>query len=215
MLRCVIFDLDGTLVDSMEGIYQSYCYALHCLGMELPEKKFIQNVVGDPLPYVFRNIFSLDEKTALDAVSLYRKYYGEKGKVQTVLYPGIKDCLHILKNKGLFLGIATLKREDFAKDILRHLKIENYFDIICGVDKEDRIDKCGLIKKCIVQCGCRESEAVLIGDTRQDALGAAKAGIAFLAVTYGFGFHDQKELEKYNIKKMASSPETIPIILKI
>lgn len=196
MYRCVIFDLDGTLVDSSQGIIHGYQYSLGKLGKVIPSTEFIRSVIGAPLPYVFKTLLGADKKQIQTAIDYYRNYYQKKGKNEICLYPGIEQCLQSLKSSQLFLGVASLKREDFAVETLKSLNISHYFDLICGMDHEDRLTKKDLIWICMDRFGCSFEEAVLVGDSTYDAHGAASAGISFLPVTYGFGYRSPKDLEK-------------------
>lgn len=98
-----------------------------------------------------------------------------------------------LYEKGYLIGVATLKAEKFAEIMLRELEIRKWFNTVCGMDEHDDLDKAGLIKKCCSICGVTENDAILIGDSNNDVVGAQEAGVDFIGVTYGFGFQkDQK-----------------------
>lgn len=214
MYRCVIFDLDGTLIDSSKGIIHGYQYSLKKLGKNFPGTESVQSMIGAPLPYVFEKILGLDKNELHSAVLYYRNYYQQKGKKEVCLYPGIEQCLQSLTSCQLFLGVATLKREDFALEILHSLRISHYFNLICGMDTNDSLTKKDLIWMCLDRFGCSFEEAVLVGDTSYDAQGAALAGIDFLPVIYGFGYRCADDLKKENIFKYASSPhQIVPLLL--
>lgn len=213
MYRCVIFDLDGTLIDSGRGIIHGYQYSYKKLGKIFPGTEFIQKAVGAPLPYVFENILGLDKKELQTAIWHYRNYYQQKGKKEVCLYPGVNQCLQKLKENQLFLSVATLKREDFAVEILRSLNILHYFDLICGMDQNDSLTKKDLIWMCLDRFNCSFAEAVLVGDSTYDAQGAALAGIDFLPVTYGFGYRSPKDLEQEYALGAADSPLQIAEVI--
>lgn len=206
MYRCVIFDLDGTLIDSSQGIIHGYQYSLDKLGKVFPGTEFVQSVIGAPLPHVFKTLLGTDNEHIQTAIDYYRNYYQKKGKKEICLYPGIEQCLENLKSSQLFLGVATLKREDFAVEILKSLNISHYFDLICGMDQKDCLTKKDLIWMCLDRFSCSFEEAVLVGDSTYDAQAAASAGINFLPVTYGFGYRSPKDVEKNYVLGHAEFP---------
>lgn len=190
MKKCVLFDMDGTLVNTYEGIYNSYKYALKKIGKEFQGNKFVGKVIGAPLLSVFKDVVSLNAEDAQTAVEYYRSYYAEKGIHQIEIYDEMKQTLKDLKRSGFLLGVATLKREDFAKDILCEIGIQEYFNVICGIDEGDKLTKAELVNKCLTILDVAKEDTVLVGDSEYDAEGAEMAKVDFLAVTYGFGFKD-------------------------
>ena len=140
------------------------------------------------------------------AIRCYREYYDQKGKHEAYVYDGMHACLKQLKLAGCLLGAATLKRETYAKEMLEELRLLPYFDIVRGMDKDDRLSKADLIRRCLKDANCRREEAVLGGDSELDAAGAQEAGVDFLAVTYGFGFQTPESLKKYRVDMTADAP---------
>lgn len=206
MYKCILFDMDGTLVNTYEGIYNSYKYALEQMNLPFHGDSFVGKVIGAPLLSVFTEYFRLNEQISLQAVEYYRKYYSAKGKNEAVLYDGIDDILQQLKKHGYLLGVATLKRESFATEILNTLNIHKYFDIVCGIDENDSLSKTDLILKCIHILNVSNINTILVGDSEYDAKGAADANIDFLAVLYGFGFKDETSLKENPATFVAKSP---------
>lgn len=186
--QCVIFDMDGTLIDSYEGIYHSYEWTMKKMGRVFGGEQFVRNAIGAPLPVTFRESCGMDEKEVQQAVQYYRDYYDRAGKHEAVLYEGMEKTLKQLKQAGCFLGVATMKKERFAEEILKSLDAWQYFDAVHGADEEGKFSKADLILQCLEDAEIKKEHAILVGDTRFDAEGAAEAGIDFLAVTYGFGF---------------------------
>lgn len=209
MYKCILFDMDGTLVNTYEGIFNSYKYAFEKMNLDFPGQKFVGKVIGAPLLSVFKETLGLSDEKALEAVEHYRKYYSEFGKDELVVYDGIRESLSMLKQKECFLGIATLKREIFAKEILKNQELEQYFDIVCGIDENDKLTKCDLLKKCMIQLNCKPAETILVGDSEYDAEGAEEAAIDFMAVLYGFGFQTEESLKRYKLKFIAKKGEEI------
>ena len=205
MYTCIIFDMDGTLVNTYEGIYHAYQRAFYEMDMPFPGDEFVSKAIGAPLLRVFEEICGLSPRDAQKAVDCYRAYYAEKGKRQLTVYPGIPETLRRLKAAGCTLVTATLKREGFAKEILQNLNLESYFDVINGMNDDDTLTKADLIRRCLSSTQTSPSHAILVGDSEYDAAGAREAGVGFLAVTYGFGFQNPEALNGGNVTMTASN----------
>ena len=209
MYKCVVFDMDGTLVDSYQGIYQAYKVAFEKMGRKWEGDSFVRRAIGAPLPFVFEQMCEMGQEEALRAIGYYRAYYGEKGWRELQVYPGMEETLQELRRRNYFLGIATLKKEKFAQEILKEQGIFSYFDAVCGMDEQDQLTKSDLIRSCMEKAKAEPWETILIGDSEFDAQGAEQAGVGFLAVTYGFGFGDKETCRRGNIQKIAESPADI------
>lgn len=194
MYKCILFDMDGTLVNTYEGIYNSYQFAFEKMNLKFEKEKFVGAVIGAPLLSVFENVVGLSKDKAFEAMKHYRYYYSQKGKDEACLYPMMKECLEQLKNAGYLLGVATLKRENFALQILKDLNIYNYFNVICGIDDNDSLSKTDLLNMAMDKLKVSPKETILVGDSEYDLLGAEEATIDFMAVLYGFGFKNDKDI---------------------
>ena len=189
MIRNVIFDLDGTLSDPRAGIEGGLRLAFSQYGIEVEDPEVFREFIGptlrDHLPRVYPGLG--DEK--YDAVvRAYRAYYSEKGKFENNPYPGIDELLRSLRAAGLRLAVATLKPRMFAKEILGHFGLAEYFDCIAGLELHYvSSDKRELILECIKTLGALPEETVMVGDREYDILGAHSAGIKCIAVLYGYG----------------------------
>lgn len=192
--KLVIFDFDGTIADTSSGILDSHRYALQAMGRDVPSESELRKVIGGNLLRTYIDVFDFEEEKAREAVKIYRERYAKEGIHMATLYPGVSNLLQNLKEAGLKIGVATLKAEKFAEVMLVEFGISELFDSVCGMDENDGLSKAGLIKKCCSQCGISEDNAILIGDSNNDFIGAQTAGVGFLGVTYGFGF---KKKEKY------------------
>lgn len=205
--NCIIFDLDGTLVNTFMGILHSYEYAAKKLGLPMLDKSSINEVIGAPLTEVFKQRFGLLNKKELEkAVRYYREEYARIGMVEAECYPDMKKVLFKLKEKGKKLGVATLKNEEFAKILLNNEGLSQYLDYIAGMDGKDKLTKAMLIERVLTVMGQRKGETVLIGDSLYDAVGAKEAGISFIGVTYGFGFQNMKVARELGIKYVIQTP---------
>lgn len=191
--KLIIFDLDGTLADTSQGIYNCHRYVnLKMKGDILTDDKLC-GVIGGPLLKLYTERFGYNEVDAKLAISMYREHYTIEGIKGTSLYPGMEDFLKQLKKEGYLVAVATLKSEKLAKSLLDELCVSKYFNIIHGIDDKDTLTKASLIKMCMQELKCDPQNSVLIGDSLHDAKGAIESDVDFIAVTYGFGFkHDER-----------------------
>ena len=132
MYKVILFDLDGTLTDSGEGITRSVQYALEKIGKPEPERQKLNVFVGPPLLEQFQEYAAIDKETAKKAVEYYRERYAPVGIYENELYPGILEMLEELKARGYRLGVASSKPENFVNTVLEHFHMTSYFDQIVG-----------------------------------------------------------------------------------
>ena len=213
MYKCIVYDMDGTLVNSYEGIFNAYQWVSERMGVEFGGAATVYQAIGSPLPYAFQQFWDMNPAQIPRAVAYYRDYYARKGKDQAEVYEGMEGTLRQLREAGYFLGVATLKREIFAEDMLRRQGLLPYFDVVCGMDEGDSATKSDLIKRCMRYANVSGDETVLVGDSAYDAVGAAQAGVTFLAVTYGFGFQDREAAIEAGAAMTAETAEEIGRLL--
>lgn len=181
----VIFDLDGTLTNSEEGITKSVQYALRHYGIEEDISR-LRRFIGPPLSRSFMKFYSFSERQAKEAVSVYREYYSEKGIFENKVYPGIPELLASLRSKGIRLAVGSSKPEVYVRKILDHFDLEQYFDLIVGSNLDETMtDKKEIIEKVIHELG-RDEKTIMVGDRIFDRNGAEQTGVKFIGVTYGF-----------------------------
>lgn len=208
--KAAIFDMDGTLFNTKRGIMKALRMTVEEYGLQPPKAEEEEQFIGPPIQKTLESFYELSEKKAIECADLFRKYYREKDYVlECDLYDGMRECLEKLKENGIKLCVASLKKEDMVKRICESYEIADLFDSIHGTDARDSLSKSDIIHICLNEVGAGEEEAVMIGDTRFDAGGAKEAGVAFLGVSYGFGFHSEKDLEIYDNIGTASSPSDI------
>lgn len=188
MYRLIVFDLDGTLADTSPGIIECHRYANAAMGRPITDDRLLEGIIGGPLYETYRERFGYPEDEARRAVEIYRARYAEVGVAGSALYPGMDACLAALKERGYLLAVATLKAEELARRLLDRLGVAGYFDVIHGMDRQDGRSKSDIIRMCMAELGAAPEETVLVGDSVHDAKGAQQTGVAFLGVTYGFGF---------------------------
>lgn len=197
-----IFDVDGTLLDTAEGVISSLKYVIERYGLDMPPDEMLAAFIGPPVRETFRNCFGLSGNVLDEATELFRTHYKENDLFKAAPYDGIFELLKRLKDSAVTIAAATYKREDYALDILAHFGFDRYADIMHGSDFDGKLKKTDIILKCINESGISPKGAVMIGDTSNDRIGAEKAGIDFIAVTYGFGYKkgvSDHELEGINV----------------
>ena len=192
-IKMVVFDLDGTVADTSEGILNSHRYAHTVMGRTVPADEILYSVIGAPLLDTYRNVFHFSDEQATEAVRIYRSWYADQGIKQAMLYPGMVNILQTLKRHGISAGIATLKAERFAESMMTDLGVRDYFCCIFGMNDGDTSTKSELISKCMLYTGAGAEETVMIGDSIHDFNGAQLCGVPFIGVSYGFGFRKGEE----------------------
>lgn len=215
MIKNVIFDLDGTLLDTREGVIESAKYAARQMGYdELPYETML-SFVGPPIQNSFMKHYGCDQELAQKAANIFREYYKNTALLLAEPYEGIYDLCRVLKEHGVKMSVATYKREDYALSLLRHFDFHKYCDPMHGADNNNVLKKEDIVRMCQEEMGASKEDSVLIGDTDNDAKGAVKANTPFIAVTYGFGFRNEDDVAEYPHIGVASTPmEVAEIILK-
>jgi phosphoglycolate phosphatase len=200
----VLFDLDGTLTDPFIGITSSIQHALRQMGHEPPASEELRRYIGPPLQANFMEMLG-DEALAAQAVGFYRERYGDVGKFENELIPGITDALQTMTNAGYTLFVATSKLETYSIDIIDHFGLSPFFRRVYGSALDgSRADKGELIRHIVRTEGLDPQQTVMIGDRLHDAHGAAVNDIRAVGVLWGFG--DRAELEGAGAARIAASP---------
>ena len=183
----ILFDLDGTLLDTSPGIFNSVRYAESQMGLTPIPDSQLREFVGPPPKSMYQRIYGLSEDAALQAAQKHREYGKTKAIYEAQVYPGIQELLAQLKASGYKLAVATLKAETIARTILEYYGIAEYFDTIVGMDPQETLTKRMTIDLAKERTGSA-GKTILVGDSIYDYDGAMEAGIDFLGVLYGFGF---------------------------
>lgn len=203
--KSVFFDLDGTLTDSSEGITKCAQLALHHFGIPAEDRNALRVFIGPPLRDSFPK-FGVPEDRVEEAVSVFRSRYNTVGKFENVPYDGIRELLETLKQKDMRLFVATSKPETTALEILHKFDLEKYFEIICGATMDGQRDSKESVIAYLLQ-QVDSADAVMIGDTAYDVLGAKAFGIPTIGVTWGFG--SREEMEAAGAIHIASTMEEL------
>lgn len=189
MIKAVLFDLDGTLVDSSEGITKSVQYALEKYNIIENNLEKLKPFIGPPLHSSFMKYYDFDEKSAFEAVEVYRERYRPIGLFECSLYPNVEACLRILKEQGYRIALASSKPEEMCRQILEHFNITELFDEVAGSTLDGRIvTKIQVLEELFGRWNdISKDEMILVGDTIFDIEGANAAGISSIGVSFGFG----------------------------
>lgn len=186
MQKAILFDLDGTLTDSGEGIINCAQMTLERFGLPVPSREEMRVFVGPPLAQSFI-AHGVPAERAEEAIAIFRSRYLPIGKFENYPYPGIRELLEALKAQGHSLYVATSKPEETAMEVLSHFDLARYFDRICGATFDgSRVSKSDVIAFLLEQIG-RSDNIVMVGDTAFDVTGAAAHGIPTIGVSWGYG----------------------------
>ena len=207
----ILFDLDGTLTDSGEGIINCAQYAFQQMGYPVPPREEMGVFVGPPLWDTFEK-FGIPKERTDEAVQIFRSRYVPIGKFENTPYPGIRELLEALGAEGNLLYVATSKPETTAVEVLEHFDLARYFDRICGADLEKKRNSKDAVIAYLLNMTGSDAEMVMVGDTEYDVLGAAAHGIPTIGVSWGYG--DVAAMEKAGAKAIANSTEELLEMLR-
>ena len=209
--KAVLFDLDGTLTDSGEGIINCAIYAMERLGIPVPPREKMRVFVGPPLWDTFRD-FGVPADRLDEAVDIFRSRYVPIGKFENTPYPGVREILEAMRAQGRKLYVATSKPEVTAKEILNHFDLSRYFTEICGATTDkSRSSKEDVIAYLLSLDACREN-SVMVGDTAFDVIGASAHGIPTIGAAWGYG--KVEDLISSGAAAIAQSPKDLLRILE-
>jgi len=192
-IRAVVFDLDGTLVDSAPGLQTAVNVVLETQGCSSIGLADVQSMIGDGIPALINKAFAqrgrtLSKQETDKAASQFRDIYADCGPRETPLYPGARDSLNKLTSLGISLGLCTNKPQRSTEPLLDALLIDHYFtavfggDLLAGIRKPDPRH----VLAVLARLGIGAAEAVMVGDSPNDVLAGQGAGIPVIAVTYGY-----------------------------
>jgi phosphoglycolate phosphatase len=212
--KAVVFDLDGTLIDTSEGILNSVRETINCFGYSPLGKDDLMSFMAGSIYDTFQRFFPDMESSVM--VSDFRKRYSEIHFCEATPYEGIQVLLKQLKDLGFSIGVATFKREDLAERLLSSFPFYHCFDVICGSDADGLLTKIDIIKNCLAGLNIHDNNQVLmIGDAPNDAKSAESIGLPFFGVTYGYGFKTKEDVERYPNVGYTNTVQGIINVLKL
>ena len=206
----ILFDLDGTLTDSGEGITKCAQLALSHFGIHIEDRTRLRCFVGPPLRESFPR-FGVPEDRVEEAIAVFRSRYLTVGKFENVPYPGIDNLLRTLKGQGHRLYVATSKPESTAVEILDKFALSPYFTRICGASMDSGRDTKEAVIAYLLELEGREQKTVMVGDTAFDVIGAAAHEIPTIGVSWGYG--DVDEMLAAGACAIAHTPEELETLL--
>ena len=205
--KCVIFDLDGTLINSGPDLLNSLNYVLAQNNLEKIDKNVIGNLVGGGAEAMIKKGYNhlnayLDEKKIPFLVNLFINHYYKNCTKETTLYDGVLDILKFLKKKT-YICLCTNKKQFLAERILEELEIKNFFDFILGSDGKTPLKpEIEMPKKCLDKFQVAANQVVFVGDSENDILPAKQLGMFSVHVTYGYGKLQEKIFSDLVIEKI-------------
>ncbi|MEE1280082.1 MAG: HAD family hydrolase [Oscillospiraceae bacterium] len=189
----ILFDLDGTLTDPALGITNSIMHALKKSGIQPPDRRELYCCIGPPLTDAFMEMWGFSKEGAKKALFDYREYFSQYGLFENEVYTGIPELLGELCESGKKLYLATSKPEIYARQILEHFNLSQYFSFIAGNTlSEDRPKKVDVINHLFKVCPEIDAQnTVMVGDRKYDVIGAHAARLPCIGVLFGYGSEDE------------------------
>lgn len=187
MIQTVLFDFDGTLFDTGEGILRSVQYALEGFGIRETDTARLRKFVGPPLFDSFTELYGMQPEQAQAATERYRERYQPIGVYECEIYPGIPELLAQLRAAGFCVAVATGKPTPLARTILQHFDMERLFDCVIGCEYDgSRSTKAEVVAAVLAETHTAPEAALMVGDRKYDVIGAAACGVPCLGVYYGY-----------------------------
>lgn len=214
LYQYIIFDLDGTLIKSEEGLYDSITYALEKSGVDPGDRKDMKRMIGPVLWESFQKFYNMSAEEADRANTYFVEAYEKEGIYNASVYEGVENMLETLQNAGRILLVVTAKPRDMAETVLNHTGIDQYFQAVIGPARGNKkTDKGSLLKEAIsflAKTGTdhfQKEQAVMVGDRMFDIQGAVETGIQSIGVLYGYG--DRQELINAGATLLADTPADV------
>lgn len=212
----ILFDVDGTLTDSGEGITKSVQYTLEKYGIIEPDLNNLRKFIGPPLIDSFMKYYGFSKEESVRARNIFNERYQPIGWMENRPYDGIEAVLDELQKAGIMMGVATSKPEGVANKVLEYFDLKKYFSVICAAPNNGlNGEKPGRIRAAIEEAralGCEAKNVIMVGDTRFDVLGAHECGIPCVGVTWGFAV--EGEFEACDTEFVVDTMEELLNILK-
>lgn len=209
----VLFDLDGTLTESGRGITHCAAECIRHFGYEVPPIEVLRTFIGPPLATSFLNTCHMTQQDCDAAIVYYHDLYLKFGYEMNALYPDAKEILSHLRAQGILTGLATSKAQLQAESVAEYFGLTGLLDVISGARSEDQsaARKQPIIQYALDQLKIEPTRAVMVGDTKYDAEGAADCGTDFIGVLHGYG--TQEEMEKFGGRRFVPDLKALEALL--
>lgn len=211
MYRYIFFDLDGTLTDSKEGIWNSLRYAFEKQGQPVPPEKTLLKFIGPPLQDSFMRYCGYAEEMALEGVALFRERYAPIGKFENAAVEGGPELCARLREKGYVLALASSKPEEMCRPICEKFGYAPYLQVITGSQPGRDWEKVDVIRETMRRLNLTEKdvpEILMVGDRKFDVLGAREFGMDCVGVEF-FGYAEPGELAAAGAVAVVQTPEEL------
>lgn len=207
MMDYILFDFDGTVFDTAEGITKCVQYALNKMGIEAQASE-LMCFAGPPLMEMFALKYGMSDEESKKATELYRERYAPVGWSECRPFEGMHEMLLRLKAEGKTLAVATSKPEHLALKILGEYGMLDDFDLVCGATLDgSRSKKWEVVEYALGRLGISSDQAVMVGDRKYDVIGAKKCGLDCVGVR--FGYAEEGELEEHGAVYVAETPDDL------
>lgn len=211
----VIFDFDGTVADTGEGILKSLEYSFEQMGRPVPDLSDLKKFIGPPIHYSYVTFYGVPEAEVETYIKKYRERYREKGIFECFVYDGMRELLSALRENGIKIGIASSKPIKLIYDVMDFLHLGDFFDAVVGTqfDDSNHPGKTDLVLESMAKLGAKDKSRVLmVGDRYFDIDGAKGAGVDSVGVVYGYG--SREEFEEHGATFVVDSPsEILPLVV--
>lgn len=206
----IIFDLDGTLLDTSFGIKEAIEYVIKKMELKKIDENEMDSFIGPPIQNSLISHFGFTKEEAQIGADIFRNYYKDVSLLRAIPYDGIYSLMDFFVKNNINVGVATYKREDYAIKLLNEFGFDRYCKVMHGADNLNKMSKANIIEICIKEMECIKSETLYVGDTESDYISANLCNIDFVGVSYGFGF---KKNTNYQFEIVNSCKE-LEIFLK-
>ena len=189
LIKNILFDLDGTLTDPLEGMTKCFHHAFEQMNVALPTQAELRLHIGPPLRNTFAQILKTTDEVLIErAVTLYRERFAEAGMFENQVYEGVPEMLATLRSSSKRLFVATSKLQVFTHRILQHFNLSDYFTGVYGSQLDGKLDnKSDLIRHLLMTESLLSEETLMVGDRKYDVRGAKENLCLAAGVTYGYG----------------------------
>lgn len=208
----ILFDLDGTLTDSQEGIMNSIEYAMKHFGIRVEDRSQLRPFLGPPLADSMEKYYGFDRDKGQEFVVKYRECFDQRGWAENRVYPGVEAMLQALREHDCRLYVATSKPETAARRILKHFELSHYFEYIGGASLDSsRVHKGDVIRYVLDTNQLTAGAVMMVGDRENDVRGAKENALECIGVLYGYG--DRRELEQAGADHLAETAQKVAELL--